>query len=223
AQIDYLTDVLISRGIPYKIAEVIQPPVAPEPVAPEPVATPPVNESPGVNFLYIGLGAVALMLIVLAVVITGRGKKPVVVSAASAAAPRVLPAQAQSAPATMAKPEAAAAVTQARRLQPRPVIKGISGQFAGQTLELVRGQLIIGRDPKVAQVVYPQSSEDISRKHCTVRFDEESKKFMLEDSSSNGTFLASNQKLEPGKPYFLNPGDRFYVADPKEIFEVKLD
>lgn len=188
-------------------------------------------------FLYIGLGAAALLLIVLAVVISGKSKKPVTAPAAPAgparapgpaAPPRVISPQTQAAPPTQAKPKqdaptAAAAVTQAKKLSPRGLIKGISGQFAGQNLEMVNNQLVIGRDPKLAQVVYPQSREVISRKHCTIRFDEGSKKFIIEDYSSNGTYLASNQKLESGKPYYLNPGDRFYVAEASETFEVKID
>jgi pSer/pThr/pTyr-binding forkhead associated (FHA) protein len=74
----------------------------------------------------------------------------------------------------------------------------------------------------MAQLVYPPSKEEISRKHLSIRFDEKTNKFILEDSSSNGTFLSSNQKLESGKPYYLNAGDRFYVADPKEVFELKM-
>jgi hypothetical protein len=244
-QIDYLIEVLSRRGIPFKPAAGFPPVMEEIPEDPEFVEEPePIveiepeeeeeDEDSMMMFLYIGLGAAALILIILAVVISGRSKKPATAPAAPAgparapgpAAPRAIPAQTQAAPPTRAKPKPdapTAAVTQAKQLSPRGVIKGVSGHFAGQTLEMVNNQLIIGRDPKIAQVVFPQSSEAVSRKHCTIRFDESSKKFTLEDSSSNGTYLSSNQKLESGKIYYLNPGDRFYVAEPSESFEVKID
>lgn len=224
-QIDYLTDILVSRGIDYKTGGVVEPPAepepVPEPVIEEPVALPVEEEGSGFNLIYIGLGALALVLVALAIILSSKSKKAAPASAAIGARAAASPNQASSV--TQARPEVAAPVTQAKRVTPRPAIRGVSGHFAGQTLELVNNQLIIGRDPKVAQVVFPQSSEEISRKHCTVRYDENNKKFVLEDSSSNGTFMSSNQRLETGKPYYLNPGDRFYVADSGEMFEVKLD
>lgn len=196
----------------------------------------------GISPLIIGAGvAAALLVVILVVVFLSMGKKkqaataPAGVGAGSTPPPAPpkpsLPPVQQSsvtsaAPVTRAKQEAPAAaspVTKAKPSGPKPVLKGVSGNFAGQTIELVEGQLVIGRDPRMAQLVYPQSNEEISRKHCTVRFDERSQKFAVEDSSSNGTFLSSNEKLEPGKSYFLNPGERFYLAEPKEVFEVKME
>ncbi len=173
----------------------------------------------GIDPLILGIGGGALLLIVLAVVlITMNSKKAALAVSAAAAAQRA------PAPVTQAKPKppVSAPVTKAKPSLPRAGIKGISGQFAGQTIELVDNQLVIGRDPRMAQLVYPQSNEEISRKHVTIRFDERTNKFILEDSSSNGTFLSSNQKLESGKPYYLNAGDRFYIADPKEVYELKM-
>lgn len=121
----------------------------------------------------------------------------------------------QTAPVTKAKASTAPVAA-------GPGIKGVSGHFSGQSVEFVNGQLTIGRDPRMAHLVYPQSYEDISRKHVTIRYDENNKQFTVEDSSSNGTFLSSNERLDSGKPYTLKPGDRFYLADPKEVFELVL-
>jgi len=105
----------------------------------------------------------------------------------------------------------------------KPVVVGITGYFAGNTLELGQGRMSIGRDPRLSQLVYPQDNEEISRKHCTIFYEDKIGQFGLEDSSSNGTFLSSNERLETGKTYYLKPGDRFYIVDPKETFEVKVD
>jgi hypothetical protein len=247
-QIDYLTEVLSRRGIPFKSASAVTP--EPEPVSesesePEPVPAPePEPEEDDPNYLLIGgiaVGALLLVGILLALVMSGKKKaptRPVAPPTPSGAPPSsnrpVVPPSIDTsavtmaktggaAGATMAKAAPAAGVTMAKSTAPRPVIKGVAGYFAGQTFELVNGSLVIGRDPRVAQVVFPQGNEEISRKHCTVNYDQSSSRFSLEDSSSNGTFLASDQKLESGKPYYLNPGDRFYLVEKKESFEVQME
>ncbi len=227
-QIDYLTDVLSRRGIPYREAgATAAPPPAGEGESPDapalPVTPPPSEKKPALNLLLLLGGGVLVLiaLVVVIVVVSSRGRKTA--PAAAAPPPQFTPAAPPpgAAPPMASAPEPAA--TQARRGQPRPVVKGVAGRFAGQTIELTEGMLIIGRDPRLAQLVYPLSSEEISRKHCTLRFDDKTQKFVLEDSSSNGTFLSSNQRLDPDKPYYLNPGERFYLADPKEVFEVKME
>lgn len=232
-QIDYLTDILESRGIDYKPAELVvdDPPPPPdvdepEEVEEEPEVAVPVDEGGPLGLtnqtILIILGAAALLLIALAVILATRKKAPAP-SMATPSMPSPQQVTAAAGPVTRTRPESAPAVTQAKRKEPRPVVRGISGHFAGQSLELTENQLILGRDPRLAQLVYPQDREEISRKHLTVRFDERTHKFALIDSSSNGTFLSSNQKLEPGQSYYLNPGDRFYLADPNEVFEVKVE
>ena len=232
--IDELTDILRSRGIPYAEAgagtPVVEEPQEPEP-APEPIPTPepeievvaPPAQKSGIPLAYIIIGAVALIIVILLVVLLAKGSKKTPAAALRAQAPA--PGPAPAAPITQASPKTdAAPVTRAKMVGPRPGLKGITGHFAGQKIELVQGQLIIGRDPKLAQLVYPQSFEEISRKHVTIRFDENAKRFSLEDSSSNGTFLSSsNQRMEAGKPYYLNRGERFYLSDPKELFELNIE
>ncbi len=224
-QIDYLTDILRSRGIEHKVASEVSEEIEVTEVIDLPedeAAVGPLGLDPGTSYLLFALGAGLLLLIALVLILTRRKK------AATAAVPQSLRSPAQQAasaagPVTRARQEPAPAVTQAKRRDPRPVIKGIAGHFAGQSLELVDNQLIIGRDPRLAQLVYPQQKEEISRKHLTIRFDERTQKFTLTDSSSNGTYLSSNQKLNPGETYYLNSGERFYLADPNEVFEVKVD
>jgi S1-C subfamily serine protease len=165
-------------------------------------------------YLFIGGGVAALLIIVMLIVMMTRGKrKPVSVPdqpwtpVPGGGKPEPKP----TAPVTRPKPEK------------KPVLKGISGQFAGKTVSLGEGAVVLGRDPRLAQLVYTQSSDEISRKHCSVFFDEKTRKFVLEDHSSNGTFLSANEKLTPGKTVYLNSGERFYLANPKEVFEVRLE
>jgi len=242
-QIDYLTDILRSRGIKYEAAMdvtgEIPPPPPPPPDTPQDgdsssgteINDPPpvvVPAQPTTNYLVIGLIAAAVLVVGTAIALTTRKKPSAVMSTPQPFPPSVTPPAgpamtAAAGPVTQTRPERGPAVTQARRQQPRPVIKGISGMFAGQNIELVDNQLVVGRDPRLAQLVYPPTKEEISRKHLTIRFDERTHKFSLVDSSSNGTYLSSNQKLEPGQTYYLNSGDRFYLADVNEVFEITIE
>lgn len=102
-----------------------------------------------------------------------------------------------------------------------PVLRGVSGYFAGKELSL-SDRVIIGRDAEMANLIYPSDYEDVSRQHCGISFDQTTGKFMLEDFSSNGTFLASNKKLSSAQPHYLNPGEKFYLMSPNESFEVNF-
>ncbi|MBU8878505.1 trypsin-like peptidase domain-containing protein [Bacillus sp. FJAT-29790] len=105
----------------------------------------------------------------------------------------------------------------------KPMLNGLSGYFAGQTIELDQNYLSIGRDAKQCQLVFPLQTEEISRRHCTLRFDKASQTFTIEDSSSNGTYLQSGERIPQGKVTQLRSGDRFYVSSTENMFEVRLE
>ncbi len=104
-----------------------------------------------------------------------------------------------------------------------PKLVGISGQFAGRTIDLSHGQVTIGRDPQISQLAYPYSNVNISRKHCTVRYDDKTQRLIIEDSSSNGTFIHSQGRLNYGQPVYLENGTRFFLSDPSEQYEFRLE
>jgi pSer/pThr/pTyr-binding forkhead associated (FHA) protein len=65
---------------------------------------------------------------------------------------------------------------------------------------------------------------EIGRKHCVLRFDATVQAFLLEDcDSTNGTFLRAGQRLAPGSPKLLRPGQRFYLSNPMTLFEVDIE
>lgn len=102
----------------------------------------------------------------------------------------------------------------------KPVLKGLSGYFIGQTIDLDQSYLTIGRDALQCQLVYPASTEEISRRHCTIQFNSISQTFTIEDYSSNGTFLQTGERVPQGKVIQLRPGDRFYLSSKENMFEV---
>jgi len=105
----------------------------------------------------------------------------------------------------------------------RPLIVGLTGIYAGQKIDFINNQVTIGRDPNVAQVAYPQANTEISRKHCIIYYDQVSQQFILEDTSSNGTFLANGEKLERNQRHNLQPGESFSLTESGETFTVELE
>ncbi|KIL37518.1 hypothetical protein SD71_02480 [Cohnella kolymensis] len=111
-------------------------------------------------------------------------------------------------------------VQQAAEDEPR--LCGIAGEHAGICYRVVNRRLSIGRDPAQCAVVFPYAAGEVSRKHCTLRYSEDSGLFFLEDhGSSNGTFLWNGERLEPGKTYELRAGDRFSLSGTEHCFEVR--
>ena len=93
--------------------------------------------------------------------------------------------------------------------------------------EGIEKPVIIGRDPHECNLVYPQSSFEISRCHCVVRFNSLRNEFTLEDSgSTNGTFIVPNEGDKPkripsGRQYSMGSRAKFYVGNPRNLFEVR--
>jgi hypothetical protein len=104
----------------------------------------------------------------------------------------------------------------------KPVLRGVAGQYSGATIPVEN--TILGRDPHSANLVFPADADSISKRHCSVRWDASRGIFVIEDlGSTNGTFLGSGRRLTPGQPRELRPGDRFYIGDLRNQFEVGLD
>jgi type VI secretion system FHA domain protein len=84
-----------------------------------------------------------------------------------------------------------------------------------ETKRLAGGELAIGRDALKAQWVLPDPTQQISRLHCVVRFDNGA--WEVQDTSSNGTFINQDRApLGQGATRALKDGDRIRVG-PYEI------
>jgi len=104
-----------------------------------------------------------------------------------------------------------------------PVLCGVRGTYADQTIDLGGAPLYMGRHSAVSNLVFPASEVAVSKRHCVVRWDEAGQVFVLRDCySTNGTYLEPGERLEPGKEYRLPPGQRFYLGDAGATFEVLL-
>ena len=106
----------------------------------------------------------------------------------------------------------------------KPVLRGIAGQYAGASIALDGTPSTLGRDPHAANLVFSSETGSVSKRHCTVRWDAARQVFVLEDhGSTNGTYLSSGERLAPGQPRDLRPGDRFYIGDLRNQFEVGME
>ncbi|TFE23660.1 FHA domain-containing protein [Cohnella luojiensis] len=103
-----------------------------------------------------------------------------------------------------------------------PRLCGIEGEHAGHSYRILNRRLTLGRDPSQCAILFPYEASEVSRVHCTLRFTEESRLFILEDNgSSNGTFLSNGERLKPGVKYELRTGERFSLSGKAHLFEVR--
>jgi pSer/pThr/pTyr-binding forkhead associated (FHA) protein len=73
----------------------------------------------------------------------------------------------------------------------------------------------------VANLVFPQDSQHVSKRHCQLIKDAVSGRVWIEDLwSSNGTFLGGGQRLSSGGKQELRPGDRFFLGNKENLFEI---
>ena len=103
----------------------------------------------------------------------------------------------------------------------KPLIRGVTGKYTGQSFDLTKGKVVIGRDPNVCNIVYDKSTPGISGNHCQVYYDANNDCFMLTDNGSTyGTFLGNGKKLTASVAEKLMAGDTFYLCDNANRFVV---
>jgi len=106
----------------------------------------------------------------------------------------------------------------------KPILRGIAGQYAGASISLNTGPSILGRDHHASNLVFGPQADSVSKRHCMVRWDPARSVFVLEDlGSTNGTFLANGERIPPGQPRDLRAGDRFFIGDLRNQFELRME
>jgi FHA domain/Trypsin-like peptidase domain len=106
----------------------------------------------------------------------------------------------------------------------KPAMRGLAGQYAGASIPLDARPSVMGRDQNAANLVFGAEADAVSKRHCSIRWDAARGVFVIEDlGSTNGTYLANGERIWPGQPRELRPGDRFYVGDARNQFEVRME
>jgi hypothetical protein len=125
------------------------------------------------------------------------------------------PAPAQPAPASYSQPSGGYSAPSCG------TIRGVSGYYTGYKFNVSDGETLnIGRDSKLAQIVYSDSedSKKISRLHCSVSYSAARGCYTVTDRSSNGTFRADGSQLPPNAPTELPRGTTIYLGSPNNSF-----
>lgn len=101
------------------------------------------------------------------------------------------------------------------------VLRGVTGKYAGQRFDLLKGKVVIGRDPTACNIVFDKNTPGISGRHCQVSYDTNEDCFLITDlGSSYGTFLGNGKKLTANVAEKLTAGDTFYLCDNDNRFVV---
>ena len=112
----------------------------------------------------------------------------------------------------------------ARGGQKRAVLRGVTGKYAGQSFDLLKGKVVIGRDPATCNIVFDKNTPGISGRHCQVVYDPNEDCFIITDlGSSYGTFLGNGKKLTANVAEKLSTGDTFYLCDNANRFVVSKE
>ena len=83
------------------------------------------------------------------------------------------------------------------------------GSLKGQIIQLRRGELVLGRDKDLADIVI-STEEIVSRKHATIHFEGDC--YYIEDDSRNGTYLNTDRILRNTR-IPLRQNDRIVICE----------
>lgn len=109
-------------------------------------------------------------------------------------------------------------------VEKRAVLRGVTGKYSGQSFDLLKGKVVIGRDPATCNIVFDKNTPGISGRHCQVVYDPNEDCFIITDlGSSYGTFLGNGKKLTANVAEKLSAGDTFYLCDNANRFVVSKE
>lgn len=101
-------------------------------------------------------------------------------------------------------------------------IVGVRGMYNGVSFDISDNEaIVIGRDPRVAQIVIGEGAQNVSRQHCIVTYSVRDNSFNIKDTSKNGTFSVANRtKLPHGVFTKVPSGTEIYLGDKSNTFRL---
>ena len=104
---------------------------------------------------------------------------------------------------------------------PRGVLVGLTGMYAGAEIPFENGECIkLGRLPSNDLVF--EGQEKVSRNHCRIKWDADSKKFVFCDYSSNGTYVNGSEECLPQNLELpMEPGTIIAIGDEENTFRLE--
>src|SRR5699024_9471728 len=104
------------------------------------------------------------------------------------------------------------------------VLRGVSGKYPGRSFDLLKGKVVIVRDPATCNIVFDKNTPGISGRHCQVVYDPNEDCFIITYlGSSYATFLANGQKIWANVAEKLSTVDTFYLCDNANRFVVSKE
>lgn len=105
-----------------------------------------------------------------------------------------------------------------------PVIRSMSTQHGGMTVQLHHQPIQVGRDNATCRLVFRENTPGVSAHHCQIYFDEQAQVFVVTDlGSTYGTFLAGGQRIAPESPVKLPPKSSIYLGEPDNTLYLDLE
>lgn len=97
-----------------------------------------------------------------------------------------------------------------------------NGPLAGQSIPLSDKPCVLGRDPQMANVIFPQTTPGVSKRHCSITYEPSTSRVYVEDHYSTHGTLLNGVRLEAGRRQELRPGEALTLGDASVRFEVRL-
>ncbi len=93
------------------------------------------------------------------------------------------------------------------------ILKRVTGEPAGQIIELKTDLIVIGRAPECHIILDPNG---VSRRHAEIRRDGDA--FLLVDLRSRNKTKLNDVAVTPGRDHRLKPGDRINICDVEMVY-----
>ena len=97
-----------------------------------------------------------------------------------------------------------------------PAIRGISGTYAGQMIQLQGSEVTIGSQQCHLVIHDPY----VSARHCAVRFNTATGYYEVIDYSKNGVYLNNGNRLQPGVYNSLQRGSVIWLGSQNQQFQL---
>lgn len=100
-------------------------------------------------------------------------------------------------------------------------ISALDGMYKGSVFTIADNEEVtFGRDSSECQIIFDQYSTDVSRKHCSVRYNAAAGNYTVIDYSKNGTFTLDGRRLQPNVHTTLSRGSIICIGSKKNTFRL---
>lgn len=105
------------------------------------------------------------------------------------------------------------------QMEVKGYLHGVQGQYAGFDFEIEPGEeIVLGRDEEFCDVTF--ASQQISRRHCGIRYDELTGCYQVIDYSLTGTILSNGKVVHSGSYVVVHPGTVLYLGSEAEAIRL---